>query len=182
MPLLPIAECGDVPETPPGCADLFDLGEAILDAAWAALAPFAPTIDSPCYPGVNTYVSLGRPPADMTDLLAVWLVQLGPTGRSLTQAARGAPFAVTEALWQIDLWETLYPSPTGDDDTIILPPPDLLHEVNRYLYAHAHAIYTGVLSSLTELPCQTAIPGALQPLEPQGGSAGWTFRVTTGVF
>jgi hypothetical protein len=182
MPLLPIAECGEVVGPPPGCAELFDVAESILEAAWVALAPFIPADDSPCYPGVSTYVSLGRPPADMHDLLAVWLVQLGPTGRSTTAATRGAPFAAVEAIWQIDLWEDAYPTATSNGDQFIVPSPDLLHEVNRYLYAHAHAIYTGVLANLTELPCQTAVPGVLTPLEPQGGSAGWTFRVTTSMF
>lgn len=188
MPLIPLDECGNIDPVADNCGTLFDIGEAILVAALAGLEPYAPAQDSPCYPGIGTYVSIDAPPADHCDLLAVYLSSYGPTATSLNLATRSAGQGIAptmEAHWGVELWEAAYPNVSTEGERFVLPDPDVLHTVNAYVYRHGLAMYSSVLNGYfagTLLnACTKVLFGPLAPIAPQGGCVGWTFTVTTGV-
>lgn len=179
MPLIPTVECGGTTEPPEdACVALFDTGEAILEAAWSGLEKYAPQVGSPCFPGVERYVSLGAPPADTCDMLGVHLLRYDLAGGNTERTRaldRYAMQYVSE--WSVDLWERCYPSPQEVDGRVLLPPLDLLHDINRHLYAHGIDMYNAVKTEFAT-PCENVVMGPLTPFAPLGQCAGWTFRVS----
>jgi hypothetical protein len=176
VPLIPQYGCEPV-ETPPDCDWLFKIGDRIRLAALSGLEPYLPAVGSPCDPGLRSYVSLGRPPADMCDLLGVWLVNYGPTRRSFDSARAGTGMEWSSE-WSVDLWEKCYPGPKEVEGIYSLPDPELLHDINQWVYQHGMAMYHAVVDELLGQPCESIVFANLLPFAPQGGCAGWSFRVT----
>jgi hypothetical protein len=177
VPLIPQYGCEPV-DPPTDCTWLFDIGDRIRLAAVDGLAPYMPAPGSDCAPGFESYVSLGKPPADQCDILGVWLMSYGPTTRSAAlQQGMGTVPIEWQTEWSVDLWERCYPGPTESEGTFSLPPPDLLHDINQWTYQHGAAMYQAVVDEVRSIPCSTAVVAPLLPVEPRGGCAGWTFRV-----
>lgn len=191
MPLLPIAPCGDVaaPDAET-CSWLFDVGEALLESAMRGLAPFIPAPGTPCAPGIRTYVSVDAPPVDWRgDLLAVYLTGVGPTaqdvGREVRDAAPQMTYPELQADWAIDLWESAYPIMERAGQSIVVPDPERLHAINRWVYAHGLAIFNQItvesVAKVLPFPPQVdrAIFGRLVPLAPLDGTVGSRFTLST---
>lgn len=180
MPLLPFAQCSDVPE-PTECSLLADTGEAILGAAVVGLEPFIPP--DGCGPPFTTLLSLGQPIAEFHDALSVWLVSFGPTPQPPKNFGCGeGVWPTLRAEWRVELWENCYPTFT-EQGTI--PTPDEIHAINRHAYAHGLGVYNAAMQGWINktVPWPSRINsieyGPLLPSPPQGGSFGWKFTVYT---
>lgn len=190
--MLPTDPCA-LPDEPESCGALFDMGEAILDVLTAALEPFDdPAICGDCT-GITGYVAHGDPTIPFSDvrgaLLTVHLQQYAATstsmGRFNNAAMPGAALLTFEASWRIELRESCYPGPEVVADQPTFPSTELLHEVNRHLYAHGFTAYKALYAAWankTLFPDATQCPdlrfGALLPISPQAYMAGWSWDVT----
>jgi hypothetical protein len=186
MPLLPVdLEC-DLPEGSVGCNSLFLMGEAMLNAALEALDPFQ-TLEG-CDEGLDGFVSLGpsnEAPFECNYVCA-WLVDYGITvgSSSIEARAAGSYTPILDAHWRIEIWEGSYPMMRGEEGPHP-PPRDLLHAVNRHVYAHGEAVYHALINAdlngmlFDYAPaCQKMRWGRLTPLPVLGNCGGWQFDVT----
>lgn len=121
------------------------------------------------------------------NLLTVYVNDYGPDAKSLGLEARSAtPTQVpmfNETRFTVGLWESCYPVVDASGGRIALPEPTKLHEINRVIYRHGFAIFTGVNLDyrrgdlfLNPRQCPRLTFGKLRPLN-QGGCAGWTFDI-----
>lgn len=186
MGLIPTTVDCDLPESPEVCNAIFAMGEAILSTALEALEPFQ-DLDG-CEDGLDGFVSLGasnEAPFEC-NYVAVWLVDYGPTSGSLAIDGRAAHLytPVLDAHWRIEVWEGPYPMIQGEEKP--RPPErDLLHAVNRHVYAHGEAVYhalinadqAGTLFSYAT-QCARLHWGRMTPLSIIQNCGGWQFDVT----
>lgn len=167
------------------CGVLFQTAEAILSGAWRGLIG----IDSTLGIQIDTYVSLGVPPADCCNQLVIWMSSFGPTARAYANSQRSASpdrvWPVCEASYTMQFWLGGYPIITAPGDNLRVPQPGALHQYNRRLYRYGLAMYDGVITDYVKgrlfvesTTCPKLTFGALTPLAPQGACAGWSFAIT----
>jgi hypothetical protein len=178
VPLIPPVDC-DEPEAPEGCTGLFEMGEVILDAGLAALAPYE--VEGGCGGSLDGYVSMGEPTPGCCDVLAVHLLSYSPGALDLL-ANPGAQQNLYrwEAAWKIDLFEGCYPLDVGVTQPVGIP-LTTLHEWGRHSHAHGLAVFQAVWDAWVEgplRPCDQLLFGELVPIQPSGTCAGWSFTVT----
>lgn len=189
MPLLPLANCGEITEPDDtGYEWLFETGAAIMAKAWFGLAPFVPPADSPCSPGLFSYISVDAPPAEFHgDILAVYATSIGPSAAAVNQQALLGclvNYPQLQIEWTVDLWENGYPTIDREGQRVTVPDPDTLHNVNQWVYVHGLAAYNAVIQGTVDgsidFPSviNNTVVGPLVPLTPEGGVVGWRFRVT----
>lgn len=179
MPLLPFANCGNVEPPVHDCEWLFDTGQVVLATALGGLEPFIPP--DACGEAFESYVSMGPPVPGFGEGLSVHLVSYGNHGEFKASDCEAGMFPRQAVLWQVQLWETCYPT----IDQGGLPPKQTLDKVNEHVYAHGIAAYNAVVlgwaSKTIHFPPQVTSMsvGPLFPLGPQATSVGWRFDVTT---
>ena len=178
---LPHEECapGDV-----CCTSLYDVACNILEIAHSAVVGCS-TVDC-ILPDLAGYVSMGRQIEDpVADYLAVTLISVFPSPQSADQAGN-MQLPIYRANFQVKLLETGWPMPYGDDEEILVPPPELVHNVARHAYAHGEAMYRALANALARktlnLDCRDCYQRIepLEPIEPSGGTTGWQTNVVLG--
>lgn len=161
----------------------FSIADNLLEIAHTAVVGCIPetSCDLPVLVG---YVAVGTRVRDpLSDYVVVSLSSLAPTRRSSDASGR-MRLPIYRATFQIRLLESGWPVPWGDDE-IIVPSADEYMQAAKHSYSHAEAMYRALHIALTtnELTggctdCFASI-GALEPVEPSGGSVGWETTVVT---
>lgn len=169
--------------------DLFELASELLIQAAAALDEEAqPAMGGdPAIEGApdRRVVVVGQPAFDCCEQLAVGVsppgvgfIQMGDQ----SQLARGVACAtVTEVPLRVTLTACV-PGPAGDGG----PPSARAINLSAVaLYARGWTLWCGLRNRTREgvlfsegQPRRAVNVGTLQPIDPQGGCAGWTFDVT----
>lgn len=167
------------------CTAQYAIAESILDIAYNAVADCIgePRCGEPALAG---YVAMGARVEDpQSDYLTVSWVTTAASTRSADAGGRMVN-PIYRSTFQVKLLESGYPMPTGDDEQIVLPTPQEYAWANAHLYAHGEAMFRALANALAR---GTLIPDdlgrfkriePLVPIEPSGGSAGWTVNLTIG--
>jgi hypothetical protein len=182
---LPLPEC----ETPLDvcCDKAFLIADRILDIAHTAVTACIPEGDCGGPPIVG-YVTVGTRIQDpRSDYLVVSLAGIAPSRRSADTTGR-MQLPIYRASFLVQLLESGWPTPWGDEEQIFTPNPDEFMQAAKHSYSHAEAMYRALHVALTNndlIPgcrdgsCYAAI-GDLIPLEPSGGSVGWETGIVVG--
>jgi len=167
------------------CEDLFGSAERILQVAYDAVCNCS-VVDCDL-PEMAGYVSMGRNVEDpVSDYVAVTVIDVRPSPRSADQQGN-MQLPMYRARFQVKLLETGWPTPQGDGDEIIVPPPSLVQNVSRHSYSHGEAMYRALGGALTartlNASCGTCFQRieALVPVEASGGSVGWQTEIVLGM-
>lgn len=167
------------------CETLFASAENILEVAYNAVCNCS-VVDCDL-PDMAGYVSMGRTIEDPTaDYVAVSLISVGASPRSADQSGN-MQLPMFRANFQVKLLETGWPMPQGDGVEIVVPPPALVQDVARHSFAHGEAMYRALNGALTgrtlNASCNTCFQRIepLTPIEPSGGTVGWTTNIVLGM-
>lgn len=154
----------------PCCTTLYGYTSQFLELVQAGLSECVS-----CCDGITSFITVGpfvsRP---TVDYLAVWLANVIPSGATSSRGAMLSGLSVATFQWK--LMETGWPLASSLEGTIELPDTNLIHEAAVHSMAHAEAIQRsvldGALRSVFGCGYRQMVP--LQPVDPQGGMAGWT--------
>jgi hypothetical protein len=166
------------------CTSLFEIADRILKVAYDAVTGCS-VLDCEL-PELAGYVSMGEQIQDpVADYLVVSLTSVGPSARSADPSGN-MQLPLYRANFQVKLLETGWPQPEGDEDEIIVPSPELVHNVTRHSYAHGEAMYRALGRALTGRrlnPCGDCFQRIepLRPVEPSGGTTGWVTNIVMGM-
>jgi len=167
------------------CTSLYDVAENILSIAYDAVSGCS-VVDCNL-PELVGYVSMGQRIEDpIADYLVVSLLSVFPAPPPASERGGNMQLPIYRANFQVKLLETGWPMPQGDDEEIIVPDPTLVTNVARHAYAHGEAMYRALANALARktlnLGCADCYQRIepLQPIEPSGGTTGWTTNLILG--
>jgi len=174
---LPSGAC-DIPD-PTCCMSLHDIANQILVAAHDAV--LACQVDTACEQGALVgYVAMGARTEDpVSDYLTVALARLDVPFISERNQKVQNFMPEFRAFYRVTLLESGYPTPQDNGDEIIVPDPALVHAVAAHAYAHGEAMYRALAHAVAKGAiggpgCGVVRLGGLDPIQPSGGSTGWT--------
>lgn len=186
MPL-PIGNCADDIPSAVCCDSIFDIADRLRAVAYSSVMACLPETCE----GFRSYVTVGdRPSEPIGDALVVSIIDSVPTSQSRSstgQTTLGA--TIQQARFDIWLTENGWPQARVDElgNVISVPPADLIHAVALHSYAHAEAMYRGVLEAYAK---RTLFPQAtfrnihkvdiagLFNVRPAAFTVGWRIPVT----
>lgn len=178
---LPHADCS------PGqvcCTTLFDVACNILEIAHCAVVGCS--VVECNLPEIVGYVSMGERIEDpASDFLVVSLSSVFPSPGS-GDGSGNMQNPIYRARFQVKLSETGWPMPTGDDEEIIPPEPHDYQTASLHSYAHGEAMYRALANALARKELDPRCTGCFQaieplrPMEPSGGTVGWTTGIVLG--
>lgn len=174
MPLL-VDACAD-PQAG-CCGDLFAFADYLRCQAAGALDQF---FEGGCDSQITSYVSMGPGDDGIPDTLTVSTDTMLPS-----VGTQSVGFSAWNMTFEIRLRESGYPMLQRSGDVLEMPNPELQHKATAQLFAHGEAIHKRI-SALKEkrqlapegFRCLSGTVGALNPLPPLGGVAGWVLQVT----
>ena len=168
-----------IPPLGPAVDNTWLLAKGLLDIAVQALDVNVPsTAPAP----ERSYIYMGEPSYDYPNMLVVYATDPRPSA-TFPELYPGP--ILTPVLWVADLNVVLLrPFAAGVQSSGKLDSPELFNANSRQTYADGHAIYWSIFTTLVQLKQTTNCFdyfsfSPLKPIQAEGGSAGWTFVVTT---
>lgn len=173
---LPTDACGEGFDA--CCTALYDIANHLLSEVFDALIVCYPP--APCADPLRAYVTVGAGDDGQVDTVTVAINTVTPTSTSLP-----GNFGLFQAVFDVRLRESGWPTAYVEGDTIVLPTPEEQVAAARHLYAHGEAIHRRLSKLQTNrrlvppsVRCTNATIGTMIASSPEGGVVGWSVPVT----
>lgn len=178
--MLPTGEC--VASQDVCCTSLYDVANHILAGVYESLLEcFQPSFCNGN--GLLAYVTMGNGDDLVLDGLSVAVNDVRPSDGSI-RYSQTSPMVTYMATFNVRLLESGWPMAYEDNGEIFVPDPVDQNALARHAYGHGERMYRKLayMASHGDLapagtPCSKAILMPLTPLNPSGGSIGWTTSV-----